>query len=909
MFFLKDDSVLEMINEGLRGLWANLCEFIYPKIAEMYSVFMDLSKLIYSDDLSAIYNKISLFLGIFMIFRLSFWLIEALMNPDILGDKAKAPGEMIKKVFLVVVLLGITPSIFKYAYKLQYEVVNSNVIGNIISDNKTVKPETKEFGKILSADLFSIFYRPNYDEAGNILSAENLDCSIYTGTSDNNYEGYYYTILKNSGDLKYLSENRCLREKVEVEFTDTKEKVDAFVVDFDGLYATAVGIFVFWMILMYCISLGTRYVQLIFLQVIAPIPIMGYLSTDKDNMFSKWVKQCTTTYLDVFIRIIIINFTVWLISMVLSGNSAIPSDLKKGGMITLFLVLGLLTFAKKAPELIQELLPKSVTKASGDFGLSWKKRTDAMLGGKYLYSMPKKAIGFAAATGFDVLRRGIVRGVNTAKYNAREDEKAVKAYNKRLEDERAEYERIKNDNKLDPNKKKQMLDEQRQKIERLEKGGLSRFRRQLRRENRDYLYRLQDSSLSAAERANLMEKITENVNSGIGQRSQVATLATSVLGGALNAGNAALHGNKISDIIKKTSQATTKSINAEQKWYANNDYTTKNVVKRTISEVQRALGLETEGQATQYIIDSLDAEIKAEEEKISKMKETQKVYSGVVTGVDAIESKGEKDLQKNKTIKLGDGTTAGTEEVLSSDVDLLENEQERVRAVSQQIEPEEGIKALSSSPNALKIIESLVDNTCAKTKQKPEKKAEIMSKVQSANNVSSAFDVALMETGHIIKKFRADRGKLQAAAGLAYYLDETAGVEEKNRRGYKSPDVSDKASEIFRILSSPSNRADCSFDVDISKITGKADDKIPAYLIETKMRELISGKMTIDELEKLRDYDDLLKDVFKVVTRNKSSEVDNATEGVQDRKHEKQAFSVYSETTAAIEADKFNGGK
>ncbi len=409
MFFLKDDSVLEMINEGLRGLWANLCEFIYPKIAEMYSVFMDLSKLIYSDDLSAIYNKISLFLGIFMIFRLSFWLIEALMNPDILGDKAKAPGEMIKKVFLVVVLLGITPSIFKYAYKLQYEVVNSNVIGNIISDNKTAKTEPKKFGGLLSAELFSIFYRPNYDEAGNILNAENLDCSIYTGTSDNNYEGYYYTILKNSGDLKYLSENRCLREKVEVEFTDTKEKVDAFVVDFDGLYATAVGIFVFWMILMYCISLGTRYVQLIFLQVIAPIPIMGYLSTDKDNMFSKWVKQCTTTYLDVFIRIIIINFTVWLISMVLSGNSAIPSDLKKGGMITLFLVLGLLTFAKKAPELIQELLPKSVTKASGDFGLSWKKRTDAMLGGKAIYGTTT-AVGKAGTVGLGIGALTALRG-------------------------------------------------------------------------------------------------------------------------------------------------------------------------------------------------------------------------------------------------------------------------------------------------------------------------------------------------------------------------------------------------------------------------------------------------------------------------------------------------------------------
>ena len=391
MFFL-DSKVLEIINDALRGLAAHLCEIIYSVIADIYEVFVKMTELIYADDLTVIYNKISLFLGIFMIFRLSFWLIEALMNPDILGDKAKAPGEMIKKVFLVVVLLGITPSIFKYAYRLQYEVVNSNVIPKIMSignyNAEVEKPD--KFGKLMSAELFIIFYNQNSN-----INVGNDSCVEDTGKN-----GKYYSYLKIYGKLYNLAGSPCL----------VKRTNDEYVIDFNGLFAVGVGAFVFWMMLMYCISLGTRYVQLIFLQVIAPIPIMGYLSTDKDNMFSKWVKQCTTTYLDVFIRLVIVHFTMWLISAVITNDSSLSKNITSGSwLIRIFIILGLLTFAKKAPELIQELLPKSVTKASGDFGLSWKKRTDAMLGGKTIYGATT-AVGKAGTVGLGIGALTALRG-------------------------------------------------------------------------------------------------------------------------------------------------------------------------------------------------------------------------------------------------------------------------------------------------------------------------------------------------------------------------------------------------------------------------------------------------------------------------------------------------------------------
>ena len=64
---------------------------------------------------------------------------------------------------------------------------------------------------------------------------------------------------------------------------------------------------------------------------------------------------------------------------------------------------------------------KAYSSVIGDFGLSWKKRTDAMLGGKYVYSAPKKAVGFGIAS-LDTLRRTGVRAYNAYKYNKREDE-------------------------------------------------------------------------------------------------------------------------------------------------------------------------------------------------------------------------------------------------------------------------------------------------------------------------------------------------------------------------------------------------------------------------------------------------------------------------------------------------------
>lgn len=388
LFALGLSDVADIISNALRALFAGLCQLIYPMIASMYQIFTELGKVFYNDTFSTIYDKISLIIGVFMVFRVIFWLIELLVSPDKLSDKEKNPGKIIQKVLISVILLATTPRIFKFAFNLQYDIVNEHLIEEIItSSNYSTLNEGENIGRYLSAELFSNFYTINKNDYNEV----DENCERFTGNGED--RGLIYNRLRELNDLSALT-NGCLTDRYE---SDSKGESGTYKVNFNGLFAVGVGVVVFWMILMYCISVGARYVQLVFLQVIAPIPIMCYLTPQKDNMLSKWAKQCTTTYLDLFIRIVIISFVMLLVKELFSNSSDfIAATGEIGGWIKLFIVLGLLTFAKKAPDLIQELLPKSVTKASGDFGLSWKKRTDAMLGGKLIYNTSKRAPGFVA---------------------------------------------------------------------------------------------------------------------------------------------------------------------------------------------------------------------------------------------------------------------------------------------------------------------------------------------------------------------------------------------------------------------------------------------------------------------------------------------------------------------------------
>ena len=187
---------------------------------------------------------------------------------------------------------------------------------------------------------------------------------------------------------------------------------------FHGLEALLVGGFVLWVLLMYTITLAVRVVKLAFLRIIAPVPILSYLSPKKSSGFSNWLKQCITTYLDLFIRIAIIYFAMLLINIIFSRGAMVGTSFPVNNSDTIMtvgldkwfnilLVLGVLLFAKKLPEILGEIFPIMSGKGGLDFGLGLKSRTD--FAGKGLVKRTAGAALGMGLIGAQGLKQGIER--------------------------------------------------------------------------------------------------------------------------------------------------------------------------------------------------------------------------------------------------------------------------------------------------------------------------------------------------------------------------------------------------------------------------------------------------------------------------------------------------------------------
>ncbi len=361
-------DIADAIIQALRTFGASIAALIYNLIVHMYNLFQLLTKaeILDNDFVNAIYQRAGLILGIFMLFKLTFSFIQSLIDPNKLTDNTNGAAAVIKRTIIAIVLLGTTPFIFREAIDLQNLIIGNNstsnnvlyklVVGNIDTD-------TNNFGKVLSTRLYFSLFRddksPFYDEG---------DCG-YNEKICERYE---------SKNLETIEEN--IRTKDDLTFNDTLPLltyVDAngeYEIEYNWLLSVIVGGFVLYMLFIYCFQVGARVFQLAFLQLIAPIPILSYISTP-EGTFKNWVKKCLATYLDLFIRLVIIYFVVYLSTYILEqlNNSesilmtsmGISNDNILFGIIEIILIISLLMFGKKVPELIKDLFP-----SMGGSGLS-----------------------------------------------------------------------------------------------------------------------------------------------------------------------------------------------------------------------------------------------------------------------------------------------------------------------------------------------------------------------------------------------------------------------------------------------------------------------------------------------------------------------------------------------------------
>lgn len=353
------------IKQALRTFSCNIAAVMYNFIVDLYNVFMYTARaeILESSFIQGIYNKVGMILGIFMIFKLSFSLIQSLVDPNKFTDQKTGFGGIIMRSVISIVLLGITPSIFRMAFDLQDLIVGSannsdNIIYKIIVGSSPSN-DAESFGHIIASELYFGFYTENEP------LKLNQGLEIIYPDSDSGGNGGAKLVVHDYTYLKTAVESGAMSFKDTVDYLSITSS-GQYVINWDGLFAIGFAIFMIWILISYCIQVATRVMQLAYLQLVAPVPILSYIS-DPDGAFKNWTKQCLTTYLDLFIRLAIIYFIITVSTQILEAVKNTESilfsstGLESGSStlfwVKIFLIIGLLMFGKRVPELLKDLFP------------------------------------------------------------------------------------------------------------------------------------------------------------------------------------------------------------------------------------------------------------------------------------------------------------------------------------------------------------------------------------------------------------------------------------------------------------------------------------------------------------------------------------------------------------------------
>lgn len=420
-----------------RIIFAWIDRGIYWLIARLYELIVDLAYIRVFDDatLGDFYTRIYGLLSIVMLFKVTFSVISYILDPSKMSDKQQGFGKIITNILVMFVMLISCPVAFDMLYEAQDAILSDDIIPNFIFGDNGVSSTEEEYPIVVAdskmcakwdqyIDSFE-FEKDDEVKPWNAASKGDYiamaifrsfyglgdpDVAIENDTElDYGKEGYTaanWCVSKNKGGYNILIENSDVSKMLEYvnnHHSAMNTSNDYYLIDYKFFLSTAVGVYCALMFLSLAFDIAVRAIQLSFLQLIAPIPIISYIdpASSKNGTFSKWIKNVGKTWASLFIRLFAVFLSVFVISKV--DSAMITNSFENTGktpestefFIMLFIIIGALMFAKKLPQLIEELIPGM---KMGKMQLNpFKKIADEAVGGKMLLGAGAGAIAGAAA--------------------------------------------------------------------------------------------------------------------------------------------------------------------------------------------------------------------------------------------------------------------------------------------------------------------------------------------------------------------------------------------------------------------------------------------------------------------------------------------------------------------------------
>lgn len=392
------------------------------------------AQLFESETIKNFYGRVQLIIGVFMIFKLAVSILQGIMNPDKFTNPKEGFGNVITRIIISLALLTVlvpinVPNVesansyekylnnngllFGTLYSLQDRILSNNTLGRLIlgttDDATSVTDEEAQDGmteadkqnakleksaNVFASTILKGFLRINLLPEELRASDDESDPKNWYCGSNLSDEGKAAVNAYNKLDIEpstLLSDDVVT---VDCEINDNWLSSAAnvasnipfigglfenfggksrYVFAFEWFWALIVGIIFLVIMVGFTVDIAIRSIKLAILRLIAPIPVISYIepsSSKNGGMFSSWVKALTSTYLDLFLRLAIVYFVIFLIQDMIVNGIVIN---EAGGMVgiisCIFIWIGLFLFAKMAPKFIKDALGIKGTGMS-NFGLS-----------------------------------------------------------------------------------------------------------------------------------------------------------------------------------------------------------------------------------------------------------------------------------------------------------------------------------------------------------------------------------------------------------------------------------------------------------------------------------------------------------------------------------------------------------
>ena len=335
---------------------------IHQGIAEVFKLIFRIAEVdIFTEEaIGTFSNRIYGILGVLILFKIVISCIQYLVSPDKMADKDKGMGALITRTIISFVLLALVPTIFSFAKKVETNiagVIPTIILGQNV-DYRTQDGQTavEKVGSWMSFVTLKAFVNPKEDKQSEITSA-NLKME--------NFDDFYNNVTHGCGWL--FADENC-------------------VYDYNFIFSIAVGVFMLYVLLSMGIDIAIRTIKLGLLQILAPIPIASYVNGQEN--FKTWYQTAFKVYADLFIRLIVIYFIVYIMATIGSGGMSV--GFLTDPFVVIYIIVGLLMFAKQAPKFICDILG---IKSDGFGGIADMFKRNPIGTAKRLYNDTKAAYG------------------------------------------------------------------------------------------------------------------------------------------------------------------------------------------------------------------------------------------------------------------------------------------------------------------------------------------------------------------------------------------------------------------------------------------------------------------------------------------------------------------------------------